>query len=233
MSKNAVNNLLLTRLSLETYYMKTFIPALKFEKLTGFYDKIMHLTMPEKAFKNALIEQARIKSEDHILDFGCGTLTLSLMMKQQYPEAFITGIDVDEKVLVIADKKRADSGFEIRLDKYDGGFLPYLDETFDKVVSSLVFHHLSSNQKKLAIKEIYKVLKPNGEIHIADWGKPSNLLMEVLFFFLRLLDGFENTSVNRKGELPDYLKDYGFKYAAEGKKYDTLFGTLRLLKASK
>lgn len=124
--------------------MKTFIPALKFEKLTGFYDKIMHLTMPEKAFKNALIEQARIKSGDHILDFGCGTLTLSLMMKQQCLEAFITGIDVDEKVLTIAENKRTDSGFEIRLDKYDGKFLPYSDETFDKVVSSLVFHHLTT-----------------------------------------------------------------------------------------
>jgi len=224
---------LLKQLSLETYYMKTFIPALKFEKLTGFYDKIMHLTMPEKAFKNALIEQARIKSGDHILDFGCGTLTLSLMMKQQCLEAFITGIDVDEKVLTIAENKRTDSGFEIRLDKYDGKFLPYSDETFDKVVSSLVFHHLTTVQKKQAIREIYRILKPDGEIHIADWGKPSNLLMEALFFFLRLFDGFENTSVNWKGELLNYLTGNGFKYTIECKKYDTLFGTLRLLKARK
>lgn len=213
--------------------MKTFIPALKFDKLTGFYDKIIHLSMPEKAFKNALIEQARIKSEDNVLDFGCGTLTLSIMMKQQHPAAFITGIDVDKKIIAIAEHKRLQAGLAIRLDLYDGGYFPYPNETFDKVVSSLVFHHLTTIQKKQAINEIFRVLKPDGEIHIADWGKPSNLLMELLFFFLRLLDGFENTSMNRKGELFSYLMGHGFRFTFEGKKYDTLFGTLRLIKASK
>ena len=213
--------------------MKTFIPALKFDKLTGFYDKTVHLTRPEKAFRNALIEQTRIKPEDHVLDFGCGTLTLSMMMKKQYPEAFITGIDVDRKILAIAENKRIQSGLDIRLDLYNGVFLPYPDETFDKVVSSLVFHHLTTIQKKQAINEIFRVLKPDGEIHIADWGKPSNLLMEVLFFFLRLLDGFENTSLNRKGKLLSYLMGHGFRFTFEGKKYDTLFGTLRLIKARK
>lgn len=212
---------------------QSYIPALKFDTLTSFYDQVVSLTMPEKAFKNALIEQARIIPEDHVLDFGCGTLTLAIMIKQQYPTAFITGIDVDKRVLAIADKKRANTGLEIRLDKYDGVNFPYPNDTFDRVVSSLVFHHLTTIQKKQAINEIYRVLKPDGEIHIADWGKPSNLLMEILFFFLRLLDGFENTSVNRKGELLNYLLGHGFKYTFEGKKFDTIFGTLRLLKARK
>lgn len=210
-----------------------FIPALKFKKLTGLYDKVLNLTMPEKIFKNALIEQARIKPEDHVLDFGCGTLTLAMMIKQKYPTAYITGVDVDKKILAIAENKRIQAGLTIRLDLYDGRYLPYPNETFDRVVSSLVFHHLTTIQKKQAINEIFRVLKPDGEIHIADWGKPSNLLMDILFFFVRLLDGFENTSVNRKGELIHYFMGHGFKYTFESKKYDTLFGTLRLLKARK
>lgn len=210
-----------------------YIPALKFNWLTVFYDKLVQLTMPEKEFKNALIEQAEINPESHVLDFGCGTLTLSVMMKQQYPNAYITGIDVDKQVLAIAENKILKTGLKIRIDNYDGNFLPYPDGTFDKVVSSLVFHHLSTKQKQQAAKEILRVLNSNGELHIADWGKPSNVLMQILFFFLRLFDGFENTSVNGKGQLPNYLIGSGFRYTKAGKVYNTLFGTLRLIKAIK
>lgn len=213
--------------------MKTYISTLNFNKLTGLYIKLIKCIISEKEVKNALIEQAEIQPEEHILDFGCGKLTLSLMMKQQYPKAFITGVDVDNKVLAIAENKKLHSGLNIRIDKYDGGFLPYPDNTFDKVMSSFVFHQLSTIQKKQAIKEIFRVLNSDGEIHIADWGKPSNLLLEVLFFFLRLFNGFENTSVNRKGELLEFLMCHGFSYTFEGRKYDTLFGTIRLIKARK
>ena len=51
-----------------------------------------------------------------------------------------------------------------------GNFLaiPYLDGRFDFVVSSFVFHHLTTDQKLLAIEEMRRVLKPHGRICITD-----------------------------------------------------------------
>jgi ubiquinone/menaquinone biosynthesis C-methylase UbiE len=59
---------------------------------------------------------------------------------------------------------------EIRFVQYDGNALPFADESFDKVVTSLVLHHLSPAEKHAAFKEIYRVLKKGGEFHILDFG---------------------------------------------------------------
>ena len=211
----------------------SYIPALRFNWLTKVYDPLIQWTMPEKQFKQDLIKEAGIETEFHILDFGCGTATLSMMTKSKYPSAFITGVDVDAEVLPIAQHKLRDFPHPIRLDQYDGMKLPYPDETFDRVISSLVFHHLTPIQKANAFKEIKRVLKFDGELYIADWGKAENSLMRALFYGVQLLDGFKTTRGNVSGLMPSYLLGAGFLSAKVLKKYRTVFGTLELFRAKK
>ena len=211
----------------------TYIPALRFNWLTKVYDPLIQWTMPEKQFKQDLIEEAGIETEFHVLDFGCGTATLSMMTKSKYPSAFVTGVDVDAEVLAIAQHKLRDFPYPIRLDQYDGMKLPYPDETFDRVISSLVFHHLTPIQKAKALQEIRRVLKFDGELYIADWGKAENSLMRGLFYGVQLLDGFKTTRDNVSGLMPSYLLEAGFLSAKVLKKYRTVFGTLELFRAKK
>lgn len=212
---------------------KSFIPALKYSWLTRFFDPVLNFTMPEKKFRKLLIEQAGVKKDERILDFGCGTGTLSIMLKEAEPNALVTGLDVDEEILEIAGKKIAHKGIDIFLVKYSGTLLPYNDSSFDKVVSSLVFHHLDKEQKENSLKEIFRILKPGGELHIADWGKAANPLMRLLFYLVQLLDGFKTTSDNVKGLLPSYIQNAGFWNVARRKKINTVFGTLCLYSATK
>ena len=109
---------------------KEFIPALRFDWLTKIYDPLIQATMPEDKFKNALIEQASIKQNDYVLDFGCGSLTLSLMAKKNVPEAYVHAVDVDDKILKIASEKQKLSGEEIFIQRYEGRILPYPSHTF-------------------------------------------------------------------------------------------------------
>ena len=211
----------------------TYIPALRFNWLTKIYDPLIQWTMPEKQFKQDLIEEAGIETEFHVLDFGCGTATLSMMTKSKYPSAFVTGVDVDAEVLAIAQHKLRDFPYPIRLDQYDGMKLPYPDETFDRVISSLVFHHLTPIQKAKSLQEIRRVLKFDGELYIADWGKAENSLMRGLFYGVQLLDGFKTTRDNVSGLMPSYLLEAGFLSAKVLKKYRTVFGTLELFRAKK
>jgi len=211
----------------------TYIPALRFNWLTKIYDPLIQWTMPEKQFKQDLIEGAGIEADFHVLDFGCGTATLSMMTKTQHPSAYLTGVDVDEKVLEIARHKLRDFPHPIRLDQYDGMKLPYPDATFDRVISSLVFHHLTPIQKAKALQEIKRVLKFDGELYIADWGKAENSLMRGLFYGVQLLDGFKTTRDNVAGLMPSYLLEAGFLSAKVLKKYRTVFGTLELFRAKK
>jgi ubiquinone/menaquinone biosynthesis C-methylase UbiE len=155
------------------------------------------------------------------------------MIKSQYPLAFVTGVDVDKKVLSIAKDKLQSLSYAIPLDNYDGIRLPYTDQTFDRVVSSLVFHHLNPVQKAQAFHEIKRVLKPQGELHIADWGKAENGLMRNLFYIIQWLDGFKTTQDNVEGLMPSYMIEAGFLGVTVMKNYGTAFGTMELFCAKK
>lgn len=60
-----------------------FIPALRFKSLTRLYDFFLSLTFPEKKIKQALIDQLQLSGNETILDFGCGSGTLAIMIKEQ------------------------------------------------------------------------------------------------------------------------------------------------------
>ncbi len=155
------------------------------------------------------------------------------MAKTKVPGAHIHAVDVDDKILKIAVEKQKASGKEIFIQRYEGRVLPYPSNTFDRVISSLVFHHLDKEQKLNSLYEIFRVLKPGGELHIADWGKAKNVLMRSAFFAVQLLDGFRTTTDNVKGLLPKYISHAGFKEVAISQEFQTIFGTLALYKACK
>ena len=210
-----------------------YIPALRYEWLTGFYDTVMDKLMRETTFKQALIRQARVKKGHRVLDLGCGTATLTLMIKQAHPEAEVTGLDGDPKALGIARAKVARSGLTITLDEGMAFNLPYPDSSFDRVFSGLLFHHLTREDKVRTLKEVVRILVPGGELHVADWGKPSNPLMRLAFFLVQLLDGFKTTAENVNGLLPDFFSKAGLQDVQETARYATLFGTMALYKARK
>ena len=72
-----------------------YIPALGFAWLTSFYDPVVRWTTREATFKTLLVEQADIRAGHRVLDLGCGTGTLTMMLKRRQPAAAIVGIDGD------------------------------------------------------------------------------------------------------------------------------------------
>ena len=212
---------------------KSYIPALKFHWLTRFYDPLVDRSGSVKKLRKALLEQAKIGDNDLILDFGCGTASLTIMAKRRYPKAIFHGLDIDPNVMRIAQKKAKDSGHLVLLKEYEGGSLPYKNEMFDQVLSSLVFHHLNRNQKSKALKEIYRVLKPGGGLHIADFGRPKNIFMRGMFLPIQLFDGFDSTDDNIKGLLPKLIKGADFKEVLECRQMNSIFGTISLYRAIK
>lgn len=210
-----------------------YIPALGYDVLTPFYDTVVGGTTREKFFKRALVEQSRIKINHRVLDLACGTGTLTIWLKKAAPEAEIIGIDGDPKILGLAREKSLAGNLEIRFDEGMSYALPYADASFDRVVSSLFFHHLTRENKLKTLQEIKRVLKPKGEFHIADWGLPANLLMKMSSRFIQMLDGYKTTADNFDGRLPKLIEKAGFENVEETNRFNTLFGTIRLHKSCK
>ncbi len=210
-----------------------YVPALRYRRLTRFYDAVLAATIRETTFKSALLNQTELIPHQSILDLGCGTATLTLLLEKQNPMLKIIGLDGDRQALSIGRAKAQRANIDIHFDEGFSFNLPYSDESFNHVFSSLLFHHLTYENKKKTIEEIYRVLKPSGVLHVADWGKPRSAVMRGLFLLVQLLDGFKTTSDNIQGRLPNLFEQAGFKPVTETHYFNTLFGTLRLYQTTK
>ncbi|MGF7219131.1 ubiquinone/menaquinone biosynthesis C-methylase UbiE [Spirosoma lacussanchae] len=203
-------------------------PALRWNGLTRFYDQVMALTMREDRFRTLLLEPIRNHKPRYVLDVGCGTGTQALLLHHQFTEASVFGLDGDKTALAIAQQKHAVAGWPIVLDQGLSTALPYPDGSMDIVTCSLLLHHLTDADKKQSIGEMRRVLASGGTLMLADWGKPANELMRLLFFGLQLFDGFDTTKANVEGLIPNMLYDEGFKQITQTGQVNTLFGTLAI-----
>lgn len=212
---------------------QSYIPALAYRSLTGLYDPLVRITTRERRFKAALLQQARLRAGQQVLDLACGTATLTIAAKRMQPLADITGADGDPDILARARIKAAKAEAELMFDESLSQHLPYADSSFDVVLSSLFFHHLDRENKLATLGEVRRVLKPGAELHIADWGKAANPLMRVLFVIVQMLDGFAPTTDNVAGRLPEFLRASGFKEVEETQRFSTVLGTLALYRAKR
>ncbi|MDO9027716.1 MAG: class I SAM-dependent methyltransferase [Candidatus Roizmanbacteria bacterium] len=202
-----------------------YIPALGYDFLTGLYDTAIRLTMPEKKFRNLLIERIDPQPDENILEFGFGTGANLVLASQKSPLSHFYGLDIDPKVKEIAFSKLKSKNLHPELHIYEGTVFPYEDQTFDKVYSCLVFHQLDDEAKMECLKEIHRVLKPGGKLTIGDWGKAKSQWMRTVFYTVQLLDGFETTTANVRGLLPNYIREAGFHDVKETGFINTLIGS--------
>jgi len=210
-----------------------YIPALRFDWLTPYYDAIVGVTTRERTFKHALIRQADIQSGQSVLDLASGTGTLAIWAKQSQPVATVTGIDGDATILSIATRKAKNANVAVQFDHGFSYSLPYPDAHFDRALSSLFFHHLTWLNKQRTARELFRVLKPGAQLHVADWGYPDNALMRGLFLSIQLLDGIDNTQDNVSGRLLGLFTDAGFSEVRQRQTFSTIYGTMALYSAVK
>jgi ubiquinone/menaquinone biosynthesis C-methylase UbiE len=206
-----------------------FIPALRFDALTRIYDPVVAITSREGAFKRRLLQHARIKDGESVLDLACGTGTLAVEIKKASPKAKVSALDGDRAILARAMAKAKEAGVKIDFQYGLSNDLPYDARSFDVVVSTLFFHHLTDEAKADSAEEIRRVLRLGGRVLIADWGRPQDLVMRLMFLNVQLLDGFSNTASNVAGRLPEFLRDAGLKPVAVVDRMRTPLGTIEIV----
>ena len=205
--------------------MSSYVPAFGLRGLTPYYDSFAKLVNP---FRGRLLQAANIQEGQRVLDLGCGTGLLTMMIKRSVPDSQVTGLDGDEQVLKIArDKYR---GTDIQWDHAYATDMPYPDNSFDAVVSSFVTHHLTSADKVRAFREVHRVLRPDGWFHIVDFGPPFNLLTRLQAAVMR---NFERTADNFDGLIPRFVAEAGFGGVKEAEHFATIFGPLSIVQAMK
>jgi ubiquinone/menaquinone biosynthesis C-methylase UbiE len=173
---------------------RTYLPAAGRDKFLPFYD-IMTTLMGADRARKGLLDQAQIQPVHRILDIGCGTGSLLVQLKRLYPGTDVVGLDPDPKALARATRKATRAAISIRFEQGFGDELPYPEASFDRVLSSLMFHHIPTDEKGKTVRAIRRVLKPGGEFHMLDFEGPEKgphgILSRLLHSSARLKDNSE------------------------------------------
>ena len=192
--------------------MSTYIPPLRFHSLTPLYDSAVRLTTNEQSFRTTMLKALREgRPPLKVLDIGCGTGSYALLLKQEYPDARIVGIDADEQALSIARRKAAALKVAIDFRQADARQLPLPEASFDAAYSSLFFHHLNDAEKVAVLRQVHRCLAPGGKLVVADWHRPTTATRTLGFALVRLLDGFAVTRMHSNGSFPLALESAGFQ----------------------
>ncbi|MEZ5483154.1 MAG: class I SAM-dependent methyltransferase [Porticoccaceae bacterium] len=144
--------------------------------------------------KNTLVEQAGLEPGMSVLDLASGTGTLAVIIKRKFPDVDVVGVEGDAKILQIAQAKSESANVKIEFDQGLATQLPYADSSYDRVFSTLFFHHLGNSDKTRAFAEIFRVLKPGGQLHVADWG---NRLMPLCGYCFTLFGCWMDLPIRR------------------------------------
>src|SRR5713101_980027 len=118
------------------------------------------------------INLARLQPGDAVLDVGCGTGTLAMEVARRVGRAGrVAGVDPGPQQIARARAKAARRHLPIEFQIGVIEQLPFPDQTFDVVLSTLMMHHLPNTLKRQGLAEIARVLKPGGRLVIADFKR--------------------------------------------------------------
>jgi ubiquinone/menaquinone biosynthesis C-methylase UbiE len=145
-----------------------FLPAAGRDFFLPLYDPLVRLLGGDKA-RMELMDQAALRPAERVLDVGCGTGSLGLALKRRQPSVDMVALDPDPHALALARRKSERAGVAITFDQGYADGLPYPDDSFDRVFSSFMFHHLQPREREGMLREVRRVLKPGGVFHLLDF----------------------------------------------------------------
>ncbi|WP_069817083.1 class I SAM-dependent methyltransferase [Streptomyces sp. TP-A0874] len=208
-----------------------FTPALGRFAPVRFYDAVVGAVTRERVWRGLLVARVAPRAGELVVDVGCGTGTLALLLKRAQPEGRFIGVDPDPRVLARARRKSAGVDVEWRVGM--GAGLATMPEagTVDAVVSSLVLHQCPMAVKRAILTSMFAVLRPGGRLVIADYGLQRTRLSRLAFRLVQFADGVRDTQPNADGVLPELISEAGFQDVREDDVLRTVTGSISLYTA--
>lgn len=205
----------------------TFTPALGRFAPTRFYDSVVALTR-ERLWRSLLAMHVASRPHEVIVDVGCGTGSLAMLLCRLEPQARVVGVDPDREVLEVARSKATAAGLGPEWREGMGDAVADIvgAGSADAVVSSLVLHQCPVEMKGAILASMFEVLRPDGRLVLADYGLQRTRAMRLAFRSVQLADGKRDTQPNADGVLPRLITEAGFSDVREVEVVSTVTGSI-------
>jgi cyclopropane fatty-acyl-phospholipid synthase-like methyltransferase len=182
--------------------------------------------------RRAVVDALELGPGMRVLELGSGPGRLAVEIRKTHPEIRLEAVDIDRTMVVRGRRNAARAGVDIEFRQGDMTCPELLGEgrgRYDRVVSTMVFHHLAPKEKAAALRVCRAALGPCGSFVLVDFGIPADSLQWALFSFIqRPLDGFTNTTPHRDGRFQLAVHEV-FPHARSKAVWRTAAGTLEML----
>lgn len=166
-----------------------------FDRIAGTYDKLNHLLSLniDRRWRRKAVQSINPSFSEAvqsiILDVAIGTADLTLEILRQGKADRVIGLDVSQQMMVIGQQKVQKAGYadKVRFDYGSALEMPYEDHSFDAVTCAYGVRNFADLQQGL--NEMYRVLKPGGELVILEFSYPTNPIIKACYnlYFLHIL----------------------------------------------
>jgi ubiquinone/menaquinone biosynthesis C-methylase UbiE len=142
----------------------------------------LHARRDEDDTRHFLVDSAarEEKSPHRILDICCGTGSVITAFGKRYPDTVLVGYDFSHGMLRKAQEKSAAS--RAVYVEGDAAQLPFPDDSFDVVTCSHALYELKGEAREKALKEMSRVMQPDGLVLLMEHEVPSRPLIRLLFY---------------------------------------------------
>lgn len=177
----------------------------------GLYDLWANRNLEE--IHDTLIKLASLTGNEQVLDVGCGTGILTSHLAEMLRESAVYGIDMGSQMIRISKKRACEKEQEISYEVGSALNLPHANGKFDVVFTCLLLHLLDASEKELALKEIYRVLKPKGAYISAEFEEyPTGFLRRRVSKYPTGIIGKCGFCVHSKASGPSITKRHRTSY---------------------
>ena len=184
-------------------------------------------------WRRTFVEFVSPKPGDRIVELCCGTGAVTFDLAKKEKGAYLYASDLSPDQIRVAKWKSRKKNFEVEFSIQNASSTTYKSSFFDKIIVSAAFHEMTSDLRIRILKEISRLLKPEGFFYITEPEKSKNRWVNIWLFKIVFNSWHPETKAVLEfinGKIDKELKETGFKVDEKIQEKDWYFQCLKCSK---